>query len=109
MSSAYDAIFKASLDQLKDENRYRYFVEIERLAGQHPKACWHSPTGPVDVTVWCSNDYLCMGHNPVVQEAMASSSRAHGTGAGGTRNISGTSHQVVALEKEIAPKEWSKS
>ena len=102
MSSAYDAIFKASLDQLKDENRYRYFVEIERLAGQHPKARWHSPTGPVDVTVWCSNDYLCMGHNPVVQEAMASSSRAHGTGAGGTRNISGTSHQVVALEKEIA-------
>ena len=102
MSSAYDAIFKASLDQLKDENRYRYFVEIERLAGHHPKACWHSPTGPVDVTVWCSNDYLCMGHNPVVQEAMASSSRAHGTGAGGTRNISGTSHQVVALEKEIA-------
>ena len=102
MSSSYDALFKESLDQLKDENRYRYFVEIERQAGQHPQACWHSPTGPVDVTVWCSNDYLCMGQNPVVQEAMASSARDHGTGAGGTRNISGTSHQVVALEQEIA-------
>lgn len=102
MSSGYDAIFKASLDQLKAENRYRYFVEIERLAGHHPKARWHSPAGPVDVTVWCSNDYLCMGHNPEVQQAMADTVLDQGAGAGGTRNISGTSHQVVTLEKEIA-------
>ena len=100
--SSYDAIFEASLDKLKDENRYRYFVEIERKAGRHPLAVWHSPSGPKDVTVWCSNDYLCMGHKSDVVDAMATAVREHGSGAGGTRNISGTSHQVVTLEKEIA-------
>jgi 5-aminolevulinate synthase len=102
VSSGYNPIFKASLDKLKQESRYRYFVEIERIAGRHPQARWHSPSGPVEVTVWCSNDYLCMGHNPVVQQAMVETVLNQGAGAGGTRNISGTSHQVITLEKEIA-------
>ena len=58
MTSRYDDIFAESLDALKAENRYRYFVEIERLAGRHPVARWHAPDGPRDVIVWCSNDYL---------------------------------------------------
>ena len=102
MTSRYDDIFAESLDALKAENRYRYFVEIERLAGRHPVARWHAPDGPRDVIVWCSNDYLGMGQKDVVTDAMAHAVKTQGAGAGGTRNISGTTQSLVALERELA-------
>lgn len=102
MASRYDKIFTASLDALKSENRYRYFVEIERLAGKHPIARWHAPEGPKDVIVWCSNDYLGMGQKDVVTDAMAHAVKTQGAGAGGTRNISGTTQPLVELEHELA-------
>ena len=102
MTSRYDDIFVESLDALKAENRYRYFVEIERLAGRHPVARWHAPDGPRDVIVWCSNDYLGMGQKDVVTDAMAHAVKTQGAGAGGTRNISGTTQPLVALERELA-------
>jgi len=98
----YRVLFENRLNQLKSENRYRTFVELERQSGWHPHALWHSPTGPKDVTIWCSNDYLGMGQRPEVIEALNSAIRDHGTGAGGTRNISGTSAAIVALESELA-------
>jgi 5-aminolevulinate synthase len=102
LTSRYDDIFAESLDALKAENRYRYFVEIERLAGCHPVARWHAPDGPRDVIVWCSNDYLGMGQKDVVTDAMAHAVKTQGAGAGGTRNISGTTQPLVALERELA-------
>jgi len=102
LTSRYDDIFAESLDALKSENRYRYFVEIERLAGRHPVARWHAPDGPRDVIVWCSNDYLGMGQKDVVTDAMAHAVKTQGAGAGGTRNISGTTQPLVALERELA-------
>jgi len=102
LTSRYDDIFAESLDALKAENRYRYFVEIERLAGRHPVARWHAPDGPRDVIVWCSNDYLGMGQKDVVTDAMAHAVKTQGAGAGGTRNISGTTQPLVALERELA-------
>jgi len=102
LTSRYDDIFAESLDALKAENRYRYFVEIERLAGRHPVARWHAPDGPRDMIVWCSNDYLGMGQKDVVTDAMAHAVKTQGAGAGGTRNISGTTQPLVALERELA-------
>jgi len=102
LTSRYDDIFAESLDALKAENRYRYFVEIERLAGRHPVARWHAPDGSRDVIVWCSNDYLGMGQKDVVTDAMAHAVKTQGAGAGGTRNISGTTQPLVALERELA-------
>ena len=102
MTSRYDDIFNKTLDSLKAESRYRYFLEIERVAGRHPVALWHSPEGPRDVIVWCSNDYLGMGQKDVVTDAMAAAVKHQGAGAGGTRNISGTTKPLVALEKELA-------
>jgi len=102
LTSRYDDIFAESLEALKAENRYRYFVEIERLAGRHPVARWHAPDGPRDVIVWCSNDYLGMGQKDVVTDAMAHAVKTQGAGAGGTRNISGTTQPLVALERELA-------
>jgi 5-aminolevulinate synthase len=98
----YQGYFTAALDRLKAERRYRVFAEIERAAGRFPAALWHSPSGPRDITVWCSNDYLGMGQHPAVVEAMVETARRLGTGAGGTRNISGTSYAVVELERELA-------
>lgn len=98
----YQALFSNHIDKLKTENRYRYFVELERKVGHHPFAIWHSEDGPRDVTVWCSNDYLGMGQSRHAIDAMAASVNLHGTGAGGTRNISGTSSSIVALESECA-------
>ena len=94
--------FKNRLNQLKSENRYRSFVEIERHAGRHPHATWNSPSGPQDVVIWCSNDYLGMGQHPAVLDAMQSAIAQSGSGAGGTRNISGTSTAIVELEKALA-------
>ena len=98
----YQSLIASHIDKLKAENRYRYFVELERKAGSHPYATWHSESGERQVTVWCSNDYLGMGQSPHAIKAMSESVKEHGTGAGGTRNISGTSSSIVALEKELS-------
>jgi 5-aminolevulinate synthase len=98
----FDAMFNAQLDALKEEGNYRIFAELERRCGQFPKAISHDDEAPDEVTVWCSNDYLGMGQHPVVRQAMKDAIDQCGTGAGGTRNISGTNHLHVKLERELA-------
>ena len=98
----YQDIFERQVDQLRSENRYRYFVELERISGRHPYALWNHPDGAREVIIWCSNDYLGMGQSQNAIEAMRNAVGEHGTGAGGTRNISGTSSSIVKLEDELA-------
>src|SRR5215472_2153633 len=98
----YDDLFGAALVPLRQEHRYRVFFEIERIAGRFPFAIWHSPRGPRDIVIWCSNDYLGMGQHPKVVGSMIETATRVGTGAGGTRSISGTSSALVELEREIA-------
>jgi 5-aminolevulinate synthase len=98
----YNQFFKDALTRLHDERRYRVFADLERMAGRFPHATWHSNSGPRDVVIWCSNDYLGMGQHPKVVGAMVETATRIGTGAGGTRNIAGTHHPLVQLEQEIA-------
>ncbi len=98
----YEKVFANAVDALLQERRYRVFTELGRQAGNFPKAVNYSCPEQPHVTVWCSNDYLGMGQNPGVLEAMVEAVRTYGSGAGGTRNISGTNHPLVMLEKELA-------
>ncbi|TCZ66216.1 5-aminolevulinate synthase [Roseicella aquatilis] len=91
-----------TLGAMRREGRYREFAHLEKLTGRFPVYRWHAPQGVKEVTVWSSNDYLGMGNHPAVLEATVKAVAEHGAGAGGTRNISGTSPLIAALEAELA-------
>jgi len=97
----YDKHLDDALASLHEEGRYRVFTDLARRAGQFPRAIDYSTTPHREITVWCSNDYLGIGQNPEVMTAMKTAIDEMGTGAGGTRNISGTHHMIVELENEL--------
>lgn len=101
----YEQFFADKIAELKAEGRYRVFADIERQAGKFPRAMVHaggSENNVKEITVWCSNDYMGMGQNPGAIEAMRETAANYGVGAGGTRNISGTMHEHILLERELA-------
>src|SRR3954447_23548770 len=98
----YDSIFKSAIERLHDEGRYRVFIDILRSKGSFPNARCFGGNGPKPITVWCSNDYLCMGQHPVVVGAMEKALHEVGAGSGGTRNIGGNTHYHIQLEAELA-------
>ncbi|MET9325261.1 5-aminolevulinate synthase [Tsukamurella sp. NPDC003166] len=102
MTFDFTAHFQNRIDDIRADGRYRTFVEIERIAGRFPQALHHTPDGIREVTVWCSNDHLGMGQFPAVTAAMQKSIERSGVAAGGSRNISGTNHTHVLLEREVA-------
>src|SRR5882724_1620378 len=102
MGYSYVSAFRDALAGLRREGRYRVFADIVRRRGHYPSADFHSESSKRPITVWCSNDYLCMGQHPKVLAAMHDAIDATGAGAGGTRNISGTTHYHVELERELA-------
>jgi 5-aminolevulinate synthase len=94
--------FQDKLAELKADGKYRVFNDILRERGKFPKAIWYGPYSIKEIVSWCSNDYLGMGQNKVVIDAMHTALDQTGAGSGGTRNIGGTSHYHVALELELA-------
>ncbi len=98
----FDSLFDTQLDALRADGNYRVFADLERKPGAFPRAVNHAGGTAREVTVWCSNDYLGMGQNTDVIRAMTETARSWGTGAGGTRNISGTSTRHLELESELA-------
>ena len=98
----YKEIFASALKSLKQEGRYREFADIKRKCGSFPNAHHYADGSVKDIKVWCSNDYLGMGQNPVVLSAMHEAIDTVGAGSGGTRNIAGTTHYHVELEEELA-------
>jgi 5-aminolevulinate synthase len=102
MTFSPDTYFNAELDRLRDEGNYRHFADLERRRGAFPSAVNRDGSEQREVTVWCSNDYLGMGQHPSVVAAMHDAIDRVGCGAGGTRNISGTTHAHVELEAELA-------
>ena len=102
MAFSYVSRFREALAGLRREGRYRVFADIVRRKGSYPNALYHSEQNARPITVWCSNDYLCMGQHPKVLAAMHDAIETTGAGSGGTRNISGTTHYHVELEAELA-------
>jgi 5-aminolevulinate synthase len=99
----YKAAFETAVEQVKGEGRYRVFADLKRYRGDFPRAAWTRDDGSqADVVVWCSNDYVGQGQNPIVTDAMHKAIDEAGSGSGGTRNISGTTHYHVELEAELA-------
>jgi 5-aminolevulinate synthase len=98
----FERMLQQRLDSLHREGRYRVFADLKRRRGSFPVADHFVPDGAREITVWCSNDYLCMGQHPAVLAAMHQAIDAVGAGSGGTRNISGTTHYHVELESELA-------
>ena len=94
--------FEDALTGIRDEGRYRVFVDLQRHRGQFPKATARFESGEREITVWCSNDYLGMGQDEDVLASMHEAIDSFGAGSGGTRNISGTTRYHVELEKELA-------
>src|SRR5579859_1059447 len=99
----YRSAFEGALEKVRSEGRYRVFADLKRHRGSFPRATWtRADAEQCDVVVWCSNDYLGQGENPVVTQAMKAVLDEAGSGSGGTRNISGTTHYHVELERELA-------
>ena len=98
----YEAHFRGAVASVRAEGRYRVFADLARQVGRWPRAEWLGPAGPREVVIWCSNDYLGLGHHPAVLEGACAAVRGFGAGAGGTRNISGTTRLHVRLEEALA-------
>ncbi len=103
MGLPYHTYFQEKIDALKQADNYRRFADLERSVGSYPQAIYR-PCGYAEmpITVWCSNDYLGMSQNKAVINAMCDTAQSYGTSSGGTRNISGTTHEHILLEAEIA-------